>query len=299
MGRLIDETGNTYGYLTVIERAKENSKDVKWLCKCKCGNEVIVRGSSLRNGNTKSCGCLQKEKIRERNENKENIIGKKFNHLLVEKFVGYKENNNGKRSRLYECLCDCGNKKITTYNYIISGQVKSCGCLSHKKQYIDEIGNRYGKLTVLSYEGTNKDKRSLWLCKCDCGGTIITSGKSLRNGLIISCGCVKSKGEEKISKLLEENNINYSKQWHFKDLKSKNNYPLYFDFAIFDENNKLKCLIEYQGEQHYNEPRGKWTSIQETDAMKKNYCKNNKIKLIEIPYYNYEKLNWEFLKEMI
>lgn len=299
MGKLIDETGNTYGYLTVIERAKTDSKEVKWLCKCKCGNEVIVRGSSLRNGNTKSCGCLQKEKVRERNENKEDIIGKKFNSLIVEKFIGYKENKNGKRSRLYECLCDCGNKKITTYSYIISGQVKSCGCLNYKKQYIDETGNRYGKLTVLSYEGINKDKKSLWLCKCDCGGTVITSGKSLRNGLIISCGCVKSKGEEKISKLLDENNINYSKQWHFKDLKSKNNYPLYFDFAIFDENNKLKCLIEYQGEQHYIESRGKWTSVQETDIMKKDYCKNNKIKLIEIPYYNYEKLDWEFLKEMM
>lgn len=299
MGKMIDETGNTYGYLTVIERAKEKSKSVKWLCKCKCGNEVIVSGTSLRTGNTKSCGCLQKEKTRERNENKEEIIGKKFNHLLVEKFVGYKENKDGKRSRLYECLCDCGNKKITTYSYIVSGQVKSCGCLTHKSQYIDEIGHRYGKLTVLSYEGIDKDKKSLWLCQCDCGGTIITSGKSLRNGLTISCGCVKSKGEEKISKLLEENNINYSKQWCFSDLKSKNNYPLYFDFAIFDENNKLKCLIEYQGEQHYNKPRGKWTSVQESDIIKREYCKNNKIKLIEIPYYNYEKLNWEFLKEMM
>lgn len=88
-------------------------------------------------------------------------------------------------------------------------------------------------------------------------------------------------------------------KWYFNDLKSKNNYPLYFDFAIFDENNKLECLIEYQGEQHYIEPRGKWTSVQESDIIKREYCKNNKIKLIEIPYYNYEKLDWEFLKEMM
>lgn len=58
MGTLIDETGNKYGYLTVIERAL-NNKDGRaaWKCRCKCGKEIIVSGKSLRSGNTKSCGC--------------------------------------------------------------------------------------------------------------------------------------------------------------------------------------------------------------------------------------------------
>ena len=53
-----NEIGNTYGYLTVIERA-ENTKEgrAQWKCKCKCGNELIVLGKHLRSGNTKSCGC--------------------------------------------------------------------------------------------------------------------------------------------------------------------------------------------------------------------------------------------------
>lgn len=54
------EIGNIYGLLTVIEKA-ENRRygSVAWKCKCKCGNEVIISGKELRNGDTKSCGCLK------------------------------------------------------------------------------------------------------------------------------------------------------------------------------------------------------------------------------------------------
>lgn len=60
--KLKDLTGQTFGKLTVIERAddytdKNGEKHVCWKCKCLCGNECIVRGHSLRNGHTKSCGC--------------------------------------------------------------------------------------------------------------------------------------------------------------------------------------------------------------------------------------------------
>ena len=63
---LIDETGKTYGYLTVLRRG-ENTKDgrARWVCKCKCGNEVLVPVSYLTgNGNyhQTSCGCDRKKK---------------------------------------------------------------------------------------------------------------------------------------------------------------------------------------------------------------------------------------------
>lgn len=64
MPKLIDLTGKTFERLTVIKRdfSKPNNKKAMWLCKCQCGKEVIVGGDHLRNGHTKSCGCLQKEK---------------------------------------------------------------------------------------------------------------------------------------------------------------------------------------------------------------------------------------------
>ena len=62
----IDITGHRYGRLVAVERASSNKHHfATWLCKCDCGNEVVVVGNHLRNGNTKSCGCLQRELARE------------------------------------------------------------------------------------------------------------------------------------------------------------------------------------------------------------------------------------------
>lgn len=65
MGKVKDITGQVFGRLTVIAPAPtpEGKKTTNqlWRCLCKCGAEVIVRGSRLRSGYTKSCGCWQKE----------------------------------------------------------------------------------------------------------------------------------------------------------------------------------------------------------------------------------------------
>ena len=64
--KLIDLTGQVYGRLTVIKRVDDyispsGDRKVQWLCKCKCGKEVIVTGNNLRKGNSKSCGCYNRE----------------------------------------------------------------------------------------------------------------------------------------------------------------------------------------------------------------------------------------------
>ena len=57
-----DITGMKFGRLTVLRLShKDNRKECHWLCKCECGNQKVVSGNKLRSGNTKSCGCLQKE----------------------------------------------------------------------------------------------------------------------------------------------------------------------------------------------------------------------------------------------
>ena len=58
---------------------------------------------------------------------------------------------------------------------------------------IDEVGNKYGRLTVLSRVGSNKANRALWLCQCDCGEQVIVIGKNLRSGNTCSCGCIKKE----------------------------------------------------------------------------------------------------------
>ena len=57
-----DETGNIYGRLTVLAYSHTDRHGyAAWICKCDCGREVIVCGHELRNNETKSCGCLQRE----------------------------------------------------------------------------------------------------------------------------------------------------------------------------------------------------------------------------------------------
>ena len=69
-------SGQRFGRLTVIERAgeyrtrndpKKPVTDLLWRCRCDCGNESFVLGCNLKAGRTKSCGCFQKQKLKERN----------------------------------------------------------------------------------------------------------------------------------------------------------------------------------------------------------------------------------------
>ena len=69
----INELGNTYGRLRVVERydpAKHGfynrpSTNAYWVCECECGETTIVSAASLRSETTRSCGCLRRERSRE------------------------------------------------------------------------------------------------------------------------------------------------------------------------------------------------------------------------------------------
>lgn len=66
--RLILSPGDIFGRLTVMKEAgRTASGNILWLCSCECGNETKVTGSCLKGGDTKSCGCLNTDKIIARN----------------------------------------------------------------------------------------------------------------------------------------------------------------------------------------------------------------------------------------
>lgn len=95
--------------------------------------------------------------------------------------------------------------------------------------------------------------------------------------------CNESKGENKIRKYLEENNINYIYQKSFNDLKYKRS--LFFDFYLPEKN----ICIEFDGEQHFISVKN-WggdnglKNRKNKDELKTNYCVKNKIELIRISY---------------
>ena len=116
-----DLTGQVFGKLTVVNFTGTNKRSqAKWLCKCECGNEKTVIGSSLTSGNTKSCGCITKPF--------KDLTGQVFGKLTVVNFAG-----RDKRGILtWLCKCECGNEKTLTGSNLTTGSTKSCGCLVSK-----------------------------------------------------------------------------------------------------------------------------------------------------------------------
>ncbi len=68
----------------------------------------------------------------------------------------------------------------------------------------NEIGNRYGRLTVIRYDHTDKRQGAYWLCACDCGCTSVVKGNRLRNGKTKSCGCLKREAQENLGENTKE-----------------------------------------------------------------------------------------------
>lgn len=61
--RAIDLTGMRFGRLVVVKQAPHLSpKNVRWECKCDCGNTTVAQSGALRGGRNNSCGCLQRER---------------------------------------------------------------------------------------------------------------------------------------------------------------------------------------------------------------------------------------------
>jgi predicted nucleic-acid-binding Zn-ribbon protein len=105
--------------------------------------------------------------------------------------------------------------------------------------------------------------------------------------------CKSSKGEVTIIKWLELNNIKHKLQYKFDDCR--NLRPLPFDIAITDQNDNLKFLIEYDGQQHF-EPvdifggQEAFEDLQLRDRIKNEFCKKNSIPLLRIPYWEFNNI---------
>ena len=61
------------------------------------------------------------------------------------------------------------------------------------RDYIDEIGNHYGRLTVIKRGKTDQNGAGCWICECECGGSHEVAGSYLRCGDVRSCGCLRPK----------------------------------------------------------------------------------------------------------
>lgn len=152
----------------------------------------------------------------------------------------------------------------------------------------------------------NSGFKVYWKCENEIHNEYFRSIDS-SNKLNFRCPeCSTSFGEQKISNYLSLNNIKYMPQKEFDNLLGISNGNLKFDFYL--ELNNIKYAIEYDGIQHY-EPvdfeglgiehaKEKFEILKQHDKLKNKYCKNNKIKLIRIPYWDFDNIEEILIREL-
>lgn len=232
------------------------------------------------------------------------LTGQTFGHLTIlgRDSTPRKET----RSRTYVwCICDCPEQNIVSLlaSNVTGGKVKSCGCLrkkvasDHAKQInterrIDLKGQTFGFLYVEreDLEQTKLKNRQYWKCKClNCNREDYYSVRTdqLTSGLTTMCNNCSdqiSMGAMAILKLLSENKILYVTEKRFQSCRFPDtNAQAKFDFYLPDK----KYIIEFDGEQHFRESQffDNLSKIQAHDAFKNQWCQENNIPLIRIPYW--------------
>ena len=286
MGKFIDLTGQRFNNLVILSRATKPGQPIKWKCQCDCGNIFEARGNDIKNGKTKSCGCLRKKQAR--NLNFKDITNQRFGRLVALKNI---------EGSYWECQCDCGNKCRVKGSALRNGNTQSCGCL-HKENFSNAknlINQTFGLLTVIEKTDKRINNNIVWKCRCKCGNIKEVYTSLLTMGKVKSCGCMISYGEEKIKTILIENNIPFEMQKTFETCIFPNTQSkARFDFYVNNE-----YLIEFDGKQHFG--LGGWGEdynlIQYRDNYKTQWCLNNHIPLIRISYKDINNINLEMILE--
>lgn len=154
---------------------------------------------------------------------KNDIIGRKFGMLQVEKCIG---TVNGKLR--YQCKCDCGNERTTDRYSLLNGTASSCGC-KRRINPEDIVGRRFGRLVAMECVGREEGKRwgnYRYLCQCDCGKTTYVRRDHLLHGDSCSCGdCIHIEEEAGCLRYYTHSGESFLADISVKELLEK--YPCY------------------------------------------------------------------------
>ena len=285
-----DLTGQKFGHLTVVEMLYRynGGRHTHCRCVCDCGNEHVISADKLQKRKNVSCGCMSNY-YRIIN-NRTNEIGNKYGRLTIVD-IDY----NIKPS-VAICECNCGEIVRVSKADVVSGHTQSCGCLQSERASVvneKDFSNIVSDAGVIIKRKAYKNSYGVWMWHCECpicGKEFVALPAKVMENHTTSCGCkINSSKERIIENYLKELNVVYEKQKRFEDCKYK--YTLPFDFAIYNNDKTLKCLIEYDGQQHFKpiDFFGGIDGFEKTkirDSIKNQYCEDNNIKLVRISYLN-------------
>jgi hypothetical protein len=258
----------------------EINANTEILCNCKCGREFKTKIQYLKSKH--QCDVCSGYKYDAKYIAKNIPKQCKFIKRLQEKNMG-----------LFQC--GCGRRYKAGISEVINRNKHQCNICSKKPRkdtdfFKKELYSIYGdKYTV---EGKYIKAHQHVKIKCNlCKHTFHTKPTNILSGYECPICNIpqRSKGESTIFDFLYNNNINYVHQYSFE------NSLLRFDFAVFDSNHVLIGLIEFDGIQHF-EPvdffggQDQFEYQQQNDQIKNQYCKDNNIPLLRIPYWEFDNI---------
>lgn len=190
--RIIDLTGQRFGRLVAIEHAgrvvnKNGFRTTLWKCKCDCGKESVVRYPLLVSGNTRSCGCLERE-------NKERImkLAQQVNRKSVsEDFAGKLENH-----PLYKTwksmLMRCNNPNVRGYKHYGGRGIKVCDRWSGDlgfENFVNDMGERPDGTTLdrIDVNGNYEPSNCRWATTEQQMNNRTDNSRIILNGESITC----------------------------------------------------------------------------------------------------------------
>lgn len=237
------------------------------------------------------------------------------NYTTEEEFLNSFKKNGSDNVKLLSSYIDCKTKikcicLICKYEWSATPyQLKNgvgCKRCADKKRGLNTRLTQEEFISRVSKNNPNVDVIGLYIttnesveCKCKKCGHVWSPNAY---AIMTSTGCPNcstSKGEENISLLLQNYNINYFSQKTFQNLLGVGNRPLSYDFYLPQYN----LLIEFQGKQH-EQPiehfggEEKFKIQQEHDNRKREYAKLNNINLLEIWYYDIDNIESILLQKI-
>ena len=258
-----------------------------------CGKEFMMRPNHFieRNHRCPHCSKLKNKTDEQFKKEVNSLVGEEY--IVIGKYI-----NNRSMIELKHAVC--GNSfKMRASTFVNDGQ-RCPECANNIKksneefqfQVLELVRNEYAFIGIYENAISKMNIRHN-----TCGNEYLVSPNKFLNGRRCPF-CNESKGEIKIKNYLNSNIIKYNRQYSFNDCRNKN--PLPFDFAIFNDQDNLHCLIEYDGKQHFKSVEffGGESSFKQrkiNDSIKDEYCYVNGIKLIRIPYWDFNRIE-EILK---
>jgi hypothetical protein len=162
--RIIDMTTQTWGYWTVLHMDPANTKEVRWICRCRCGTVKSISGYCLRAGSSKSCGCARHE-LRNRRTHKPIEIGDLFGDLkVIAKLPPRIDRNSGHKFPVWLCQCqECGRATKVTRDALVTRGQQRCHCArTAAKQYSVGMEIAGTKLLQQAPSSGRPEQGSMW-----------------------------------------------------------------------------------------------------------------------------------------